>query len=75
MFRLAMNDDRYPGYAVHSIGLRDEYVPQVAAIADIQDDIMPILLNAGLSEYQVDQINAIFKKHKDELKERVILTK
>lgn len=71
-FRLSQNDDRYPGYAVQSIGIRDEYVPQIAAIADIEDEITPILLQ-NLPDYLADNIAAIFKKHKDALKERVIV--
>lgn len=72
-FRMfAQPGEENPGYTIQAIGLKDEYVPQVSAIADIEDDILPILLE-HLPEHAMDAVMLIFKSKKQEIKERVIL--
>ena len=74
-FRWNTNGFEHDGYEVTSIGLRDEYVPQVSAISDIQDEVMGILFGSNIESYQLKRIEDIFKMKKEELKNRVIETK
>lgn len=66
--------DKYEGYEITSIGLRDEYIPQISAIRDIEESILPILFGCDLPDYLTKQIQEIFTQKKEELKQLTIQT-
>lgn len=68
-------DNELPGYAVMAITVKDEFAPQVSAIADLEDDIFGLLITMDLDEYNFEKIRQIFKSKKAELKERLVLEK
>ena len=68
--RKAERNEKY-GFECTAIGIRPEYVPQVSAIMDLRDDIISSL-SFILEDYQLDQLNRIFKAKIDEVKERTI---
>lgn len=63
------------GFELLSIGIKDEYVPQVSAIMDLKDEVLNYVLNLGLGDYTYQQINDIFKSKIDEVKSRTIVNK
>ena len=71
-FKWSSNGYQHDGYEVTAIGVRDEYVPQVQAISDLQDDLMGMLYTSNIEPYQLKQIEDLFKMRKEELKNRVI---
>lgn len=63
------------GFDILSIGIRDEYVPQVSAMMDLKDDVLNYVANLGLGDYVYQHINDIFKSKIDEVKSRTVIHK
>ena len=63
------------GFEILSIGIRDEYVPQVSAMMDLKDEVLNYVSNLGLGDYTYEQINGIFKSKIEEVKSRTIVNK
>lgn len=60
-------------YEITAVGVKDEHVPQVSAIADIEDDVMILLVAADVSEGILNDIRSVFRTKKEELKGQTIL--
>lgn len=62
------------GYQVMSIGLRDEYAPQVSALLDLKADIIGYLYG-HVKDYQIEAINRLFKEKIEEVNRHTIKAK
>jgi len=59
------------GYTLTAIAIRDEYIPQISAIQDLEDSLNSFLIRL-LPEYEMGIVHSIFKKQKEDLKSKVI---
>lgn len=59
------------GYTLTAIATRDEYIPQISAIQDLEDTLNSFLIHL-LPEYEMNTVHSIFKQKKEELKSKVI---
>lgn len=78
-FRVGQSNDKSikqsekQGFEVTAIGIRDEFKPQVNAIMDIRDDIMPIIDSmVDYDDYRIHEIKEIFKEKIKEISKRTI---
>lgn len=62
------------GFECTAIGIRPEYTPQVSALLDLKEDIIASL-SFVLTDYQLENLNRIFKEKIEEVKQRTIREK
>lgn len=61
------------GYLITALGVRDEYTPQIAALVDLQADVIAYLSHV-LSESELHIVNELFRQRMDEVKSHTIRT-
>jgi hypothetical protein len=44
-------EDEERCFDIISIGIKDEYIPQVSAMMDLKDDVLNYVANLGLGDY------------------------
>lgn len=76
-FNVGPNRDRIKeisdetGFECTAIGIRPEHTPQISALMDLKEDIIS-KLSYVLEEYDLMELNRMFKEKIEELKERTI---
>ena len=70
-------NDKKIGYKVTAIGIREEYIPQVAALIEIKDELLNLLNGVfeDIDDYRFVAIRNLFKSKIEEISKRTIRTK
>ena len=60
-----------PGFEVTALGVRDEFVPQIAAMLDLKADVVEFLYDK-VPEQILNHVNELFRTHMSDLKSHTI---